>query len=104
MITKLGKADNQFMLGANGLEGLERVHIGVGTKIYAYGFAMSKQYFVVYDDDMHAVEICTGNPDDVSETDLKRYFSEIQTLDETTRPISKKFGIGLVRARGTISY
>ena len=94
MITKLGKADNQFMLGANGLEELERVHIGVGTKIYAYGFAMSKQYFVVYDDEMHAVEICTGNPDDVSETDLERYFSEIQTLDETTRPISKQFGIG----------
>lgn len=94
MITRLGKADNQFMLGANGMEELERVHIGKGTKIYAYGFAMSEQYFVVYDDEMHAVEICTGNPDDVSETDLERYFSEKKTLDDTTRPISKQFGIG----------
>lgn len=94
MITRLGKADNQFMLGANGLEELERVHIGKGTRIFAYGFAMSEQQFVVYDDEMHAVEICTGNPGDVSETDLERYFSEKKTLDDTTRPISKRFGIG----------
>ena len=94
MITKLRKADNQFMLGANGMEELERVHIGKGTKIIAFGFAGVRQNFVVYDDNMHAVEICTGDPDAVDKYDLDHYFSELKTLNETTRPISKEYGIG----------
>lgn len=96
MITKLGKADNQFMMfGATGtMEQLERVHISRGTKIIAFGFAGARQNFVVYDDNMHAVEICTGDPDAVDKYDLDRYFSEFKTLDETTRPISKEYGIG----------
>lgn len=95
MVTKLGM-DNSFMLfGTSGtMERNERVHISKGTRIYAYGYAMSEQEYVVYDDNMHAVEICTGDPSAVDEYDLDRYFSPLHTLDETTRPVSKKFGIG----------
>lgn len=95
MITKLGK-DNSFMLfGATGqMEQNERVRIGRGTLIYAFGYAMSEQRFVVYDDEMNAVEICTGDPASVDKYDLDRYFSPLHHLDDTTRPISKKFGIG----------
>lgn len=95
MVTKLGKDNSYMLFGATGtMEQNERVHIANGTKIYAYGYAMSLQYFVVYNDKMDAVEI--GNPDEVNTVeDLpERYFSPRHHLDETTRPISKKFGIG----------
>lgn len=95
MVTKLGKDNSYMLFGATGtMEQNERVHIAKGTKIFAYGFAMSLQYFVVYNDKMDAVEI--GSPDEVNTVeDLpERYFSPRHHLDETTRPISKKFGIG----------
>lgn len=95
MVTKLGK-DNSFMLfGATGtMEQNERVHIAKGTRIYAYGYAMNLQYFVVYNENMDAVEI--GSPDEINTVeDLpERYFSPRHHLNETTRPISKKYGIG----------
>lgn len=84
-----------MLFGATGtMERNERVHIGKGTRIYAFGYGMNEQEFVVYDDNMNAVEICNGDPAAIDEYDLDRYFSPKHHLDETTRPISKKFGIG----------
>ena len=95
MITKLGKSNSYMLFGAGGMmEQNERVHISKGTRIYAFGYAMNEQAYVVYDDNMNAVEICEGDPEDVSEYDLESYFSPLHHLDEETRPISKKFGIG----------
>lgn len=95
MITRLGQSESFMLFGASGaMEQLERVHISKGTRIYAFGYAMNEQEYVVYDENMHAVEICNGNPADIDESDLDCYFSPLHTLDEETRPISKKFGIG----------
>jgi len=95
MITKLGKDNSYMLFGATGtMEQNERVHISKGTRIYAFGYGMNEQEYVVYDDDMHAVEICKGDPAAVDEYDLDRYFSPLHTLEPTTRPISRKFGIG----------
>lgn len=95
MVTKLGKDNSYMLFGSTGcMEQNERVKIEKGTKIYAFGYGMNEQYYVVYDDNMNAVEICNGDPNAVDEYDLDRYFSPIHHLDETTRPISRKFGIG----------
>lgn len=95
MVTKLGKDNSDMLFGASGtMEQNERVHISKGTLIYAFGYAGVMQQFVVYDDNMNAVEICNGNPDEIDEHDLKNYFSPIHKLEETTRPISKQYGIG----------
>lgn len=91
MITQLGKS-NCFTLGANGMESLNRVHVSRGTKIFAYGYAMNEQLFVVYDDNMNAVEIARSER--VEEYELDRYFSPLHHLEDTIRPISKQFGIG----------
>lgn len=88
----LGAANNQFMLGATGMTQLVNVHLHKGTKVFAYGAGMSKQVFVIYDDNMNAVEI--GTPDDVCEYDLDKYFSSLRKIESTVRPHSKKFGIG----------
>lgn len=80
------------MLGANGMQELQRVYLHRGTKIIAFGYACAQQNYVVYDDQMNAVEI--GDPNQVDEYDLENYFSPLQKLEDTTRPISKKFGIG----------
>lgn len=92
----LGTKSNQFMLGASGMEQMQSVYLHRGTKIIAHGFAMCVQYFVIYDDEMNAVEIFNG--DDVhaylDEYELDKYFSELHHIDDTVRPISKKFGIG----------
>ena len=85
---------NGYMLGANGMERLQRVYLHKGTKVIAHGYGMCVQYFVIYDDDMNAVEICEGDPQSVDEYDLGQYFGAIQHVDYTVRPISKKFGIG----------
>lgn len=82
------------MLGANGMERLQRVYLHKGTKVIAHGYGMCVQYFVIYDDAMNAVEICEGDPQSVDEYDLGQYFGAIQQVDDTVRPISKKFGIG----------
>ena len=80
------------MLGANGMQELQRVYLHRGTKIIAFGYACAQQNYVVYDDQMNAVEI--GDPNQVDEYDLENYFSPLQKLEDTTRPISKQFGIG----------
>lgn len=85
---------NGYMLGANGMERLQRVYLHKGTKVIAHGYGMCVQYFVIYDDAMNAVEICEGDPQSVDEYDLGQYFGAIQHVDDTVRPISKKFGIG----------
>lgn len=83
------------LFGANGkMERLERVHLAKGTKIFAFGAYMCDQEFVIYDDEMNAVEICNGDPTDIDEPDLNMYFFPIHKVDEEVRPISKKFGIG----------
>jgi hypothetical protein len=85
------------MMGASGMmESLESVHLSRGTKIIAHGYAMCVQYFVIYDDKMNAVEIFNGDDvhDDLDEHELDKYFSEFHHIEDTVRPISKKFGIG----------
>ncbi len=95
MVTKLGKSNAFSLFGASGtMEQLEKVHISRGTKIYAFGYAMNEQFFVVYDDEMNCVEICNGNPDEIDEYDLNRYFSPLHHLEDETRPISALYGIG----------
>lgn len=84
------------MLGASGMEQMQSVYLHRGTKIIAHGFAMCVQYFVIYDDKMNAVEIFNGDDvnADLDEYELDKYFSEFHHIDDTVRPISKKFGIG----------
>lgn len=95
MIEKIGKSNMYSIFGKNGMmQQLEKVKISKGTKIYAFGYAMNEQFFVVYDDDMNCVEICNGDPEDISESNLDRYFSPKHHLSAETQPISEKFGIG----------
>lgn len=92
-ITILGKSES-CIFTAEGLMQRDLVHLAKGTKIYAHGFGMSLQNFVVIDDNMNAVEI--GDPSEINSIeDLPdRYFSARRKLDDDIRPISKKFGIG----------
>lgn len=97
MVTKLGFSGSYSIFAKDGKTMVpnERVHCSRGTKIHAVGYSGVMQYFVVYDDDMHAVEICTGNPNDVDEHDLGFYYSPKITVNEECEPISKRYGIGL---------
>lgn len=97
MVQKLGFSGSYQLFGKNGKTMVpnERVRCSKGTKIHAYGYAMSLQYFVVYDDNMNAVEICTGDPDDVSESNLDRYYSPRIKVGEECRSVDDVFGIGL---------
>ena len=95
MVTQLGLADSYMLFGKNGvMQRNKRVHIHKGTKVLAVGYAGVEQWFVVYDEDMNAVEICNGDPADIDEGDLDRYFSALHKVGEETQPISEKFGIG----------
>lgn len=77
-----------YVLGPNGMELLAQCPpLAIGTKIIAFGYAGAVQHFAIYDDNRNAVEIAQGYF-------LDEYFGPLQTLDEYTRPISKKFGIG----------
>lgn len=101
MVTKLGKSESYCLFGASGaMEQNERVHIHKGTLIHAYGYGMSYQKFVVYDDNMNAVELCEGDPNAVNKYDLGAYYSAKHHLDEETRPHSRKFGIGMYYDEG----
>lgn len=91
-IQYLGQSEAFTLFGANGMERLQRVHLSRRTKLFAYGAGMSKQEFVIYDDNMNAVEIAHSK--EVDESDLNNYFSATHRVEETVRPISKKFGIG----------
>lgn len=95
LVTHLGPAESYTLFGKNGvMEQNQRVHLAKGTFLYAYGYAMSEQHFVIYDDNMNAVEICDGDPDDINEYNLDRYFSPFHKVSETTKPITEVFGIG----------
>lgn len=95
LVTHLGPDNSYNLFGKDGImEQNQRVHLAKGTFLHAFGYAMSEQHFVIYDDKMNAVEICDGDPDDVSESDLDRYFGPIRRVDATVRPIEKVFGIG----------
>jgi len=97
MVTKLGKSDS-FSLFASGGRTMvrnERVHIHKGTRIKDVGYGCCTRYLVVYDDNMHAVQICDGDPNDISEYDLEGWFnSPWATLSEETKPVSEEYGIG----------
>ena len=94
-IKVLGVKSNQYMLGASGIEQMQRVYLHRGTRIIAHGYGMCVQYFVIYDDEMNAVEIFNGNDvNAVDEYELDKYFTELHRVEDTVRPISKKFGIG----------
>ena len=62
MVQKLGFSGSYSIFGKDGKTMVpnERVHCSRGTSIHAVGYAGNMQYFVVYDDDMNAVEICNG--------------------------------------------
>lgn len=95
LVTHLGPAESYTLFGKNGvMEQNQRVHLAKGTFLYAYGYAMSEQHFVIYDDNMNAVEICEGDPNDINENILDRYFSPFHKVSETTKPITDVFGIG----------
>lgn len=95
LVTHLGPAESYTLFGKNGvMEQNQRVHLAKGTFLYAYGYAMSEQHFVIYDDDMNAVEICDGDPAAICTGDLERYFSPFHKVSETTKSITEVFGIG----------
>ena len=95
LVTPLGPDCSYSLFGKDGImEQNQRVHLAKGTFLHAIGYAGNTQYFVIYDDKMNAVEICDGDPDDVNENNLKRYFGPIHHVDATVKPIEKVFGIG----------
>ncbi len=81
-------ANQIFRLGPSGLEEMHPAPaLPIGTKIWAFGYAMSVQYFAIYDENRNAVEIASGDY-------LDAYFSPLHQCEECILPISKKFGIG----------
>lgn len=81
-------ANHFFRLGPSGLEELHPAPaLPIGTKILAFGYAMSVQYFAIYDENRNAVEIANNDY-------LDAYFSPLHKCEEYILPISKKFGIG----------
>lgn len=70
------------------------VHLAKGTKLYAFAGYMCKQEFVIYDDNMNAVEIYEGKLEDVTVDELNNRFFPLQKIDKVVKPISEKFGIG----------
>ena len=81
-------ANQIFRLGPSGLEEMHPAPaLPIGTKIWAFGYAMSVQYFAIYDENRNAVEIASGDY-------LDAYFSPLHQCEEHILPISKKFGIG----------
>lgn len=94
LVTHLGPAD-AFSFGKSGkLERDQRVHLAKGTFIHAFCYNEVKQQFVVFDDNMNAVEICQGNPTDIKESDLLGRFKPIKHLSSTTKSIDNVCGIG----------
>ena len=99
-VTILGNADSwQLFSKSGGMQRNVRVHIAKGVVIYAVGYACNTDKFVVYNDNMDAVRIFTGdNPEEVSEYEygedgggFNGYFLKV---DGCARPISEQFGIG----------
>ena len=93
LVTYLGLS-NSFSFGKNGMERSQLVHLAKGTFLHAFCYNEVKQQFVVYDDNMNAVEICEGDPDDIKESDLEIGFKPIEHLSSATKSIDNVFGIG----------
>lgn len=93
LVTYLGLS-NSFSFGKNGMERSQLVHLAKGTFLHAFCYNEVKQQFVVYDDNMNAVEICEGDPDDIKESDLEVGFKPIEHLSSATKSIDNVFGIG----------
>lgn len=99
LVTKLGKSENMFMFGMNGMENLERVHLAKGCRLVAFGGAgyigSEGVDYVIHDDKMNAVRVFYGkDPNEVEDYETEMYFSPYHHVDEHTRPLSQKFGIG----------
>lgn len=93
MVTFLGMA-NSYSFGKGGRLDDHRVHLAKGTFIHAFCYNDIKQQFVVYDDNMNAVEICQGDPDDIKESDLEGKFKPIEHLSLAIKSIDNVCGIG----------
>lgn len=94
-VTILGNADSwQLFSKSGGMQRNVRVHIAKGVVIYAVRYACNTDKFVVYNDNMDAVRIFTGdNPEEVSEYEygedgggFNGYFLKV---DGCARPISE---------------
>lgn len=89
-----------FNYSTGKLEPMEKApELKRGQKIYAYGYAMSCQIFVIVNSDTREM-VEVGRPEDVDEFSLDRYFSPTGKYDPYIRPASKKFGIGFYYAEG----
>lgn len=99
-VTFLGESSQYLMFGARGnMQRLNRVHLAKGVKIYDVGAGLSTVARVVFDDNMHAVELYTGvTPDVVEDWEIESDDNAVITVEETARPISEKFGIGVYYA------
>lgn len=74
-----------------------------GQKVYAVGQGCSMQNFAVINPDTREL-VEAGEPDEVDEYCLGRYFSPLTCGDKYMRPISQKFGIGLYYAENEPLY
>lgn len=100
-VTILGAAESYSLFNASGhMERNTRVKLAKGVKIYAVGYAGITQQMVIYDNDMNAVEIYTGEADPAkvceyeADPESGHYFGNTAHVDELCRPWSQKFGIG----------
>lgn len=99
LVTKLGKSEDMFMFGMNGMENLERVHLAKGCKLVAFGGAgyigSDGVDYVIHDDKMNAVRVFYGeDPNEVEDHETEMYFSPYHHIDDMVRPLERKFGIG----------
>lgn len=74
-----------------------------GQKVYAVGQGCSMQPFAVINPDTREL-VEAGDPDEVDEYCLGRYFSPMTYGDKYMKPISQKFGIGLYYAENEPLY
>lgn len=84
--------EEHYILTRTGLEILDKTkEYPIGLKIYAFGAGMSDSVYCVTSprDQRGLQEVCL-----VTKYHEGDYFSPITTIDERTRPVSKKYGIG----------
>ena len=102
LVTKLGMSETFSLFGKSGnMERLEKVKLHTGCQLIAYGGAGYIGYegmeYVIYDENMNAVRVYRGDisdTDKVEDWETEAYFSPYHKVDELTRHISEKFGIG----------
>lgn len=91
-----GSGSGVYRLGRSGkLEEMKPAPVlPVGCRVVGFGFAGALQYFAVIDNARHIVEIPHEYPEHDEDICTENYFSPRHQLDEFTRPIEDKFGIG----------